>query len=150
MPAWLQALPFAAVFLFFFVTPLLLVVAVSLWPTHEYELVPGFTFENYAAVFAGCTNLADPCVTLKTYASTLRFSLMAWAATLVLGFAIAYFLAFHVRTTAMQTLLFGVDPANRAVFAAAAALAVVMTLAGSLLPAWRALGIDPIAATRSE
>jgi putative spermidine/putrescine transport system permease protein len=104
--AWLQALPFAAVFACFFVAPLLLVGAVSLWPTDEYKLTPGFTFDNYATVFAGCANLADPCVTLKTYASTLRFSLLSWAATLVLGFALAYFLAFHVRSTAMQTLLF--------------------------------------------
>ncbi|HEV7912489.1 MAG TPA: ABC transporter permease [Albitalea sp.] len=105
-PAWLQATPFAAVFVFFFVAPLLLVAAVSLWPTHDYALVPGFTLENYATIFAGCGQLADPCVTLKTYVSTLRFSLMSWAATLVLGFAIAYFLAFHVRSTATQTLLF--------------------------------------------
>ncbi|HEX6704927.1 MAG TPA: ABC transporter permease [Albitalea sp.] len=105
-PSWLQALPFAAVFLFFFVVPLLLVVVVSLWPTRDYALEPGFTFDNYATLFAGCANLADPCVTLKTYWSTLRFSLMTWAATLVLGFAIAYFLAFHVRSTAAQTLLF--------------------------------------------
>jgi putative spermidine/putrescine transport system permease protein len=105
-PAWLQALPFAAVFVFFFVAPLLLVGAVSLWPTHEFELIPGITLQNYATIFAGCGNLADPCVTLKTYWSTLRFSLMAWAATLVLGFTIAYFLAFHVRSVTTQTLLF--------------------------------------------
>ena len=105
-PAWLQALPFAAVFVFFFVAPLLLVGAVSLWPTSDYELKPGFVFDNYATIFAGCANLTEPCVTLKTYWSTLRFSLAAWAVTLVLGFAIAYFLAFHVRSTAAQTLLF--------------------------------------------
>jgi putative spermidine/putrescine transport system permease protein len=106
VPGWLQALPFAAVFVFFFVAPLLLVGAVSLWPTSEYELVPGFTLQNYATIFAGCGHLADPCVTLKTYASTLRFSLLTWGATLVLGFSIAYFLAFHVRSVATQTLLF--------------------------------------------
>ena len=105
-PAWLQALPFAAVFLFFFVAPLVLVAAVSLWPTSDYELEPGFTFANYQAIFAGCANLAEPCVTLKTYWSTLRFSLATWAVTLVLGFAIAYFLAFHVKSAATQTLLF--------------------------------------------
>ena len=60
------------VFLFFFVAPLLLVGAVSLWPTSDYELMPGFTFDNYATIFAGCANLAEPCVTLKTYWSTLR------------------------------------------------------------------------------
>ena len=51
-PAWLQALPFAAVFLFFFIAPLVLVAAVSLWPTSDYELLPGFTFQNYATIFA--------------------------------------------------------------------------------------------------
>jgi putative spermidine/putrescine transport system permease protein len=105
-PAWLQALPFAAVFLFFFVAPLLLIAAVSFWPTSDYELVPGFTGQNYAAIFEGCANLAEPCVTLKTYASTLRFSLLAWAVSLLLGFTIAYFLAFHVRSPGVQTLLF--------------------------------------------
>ncbi|MGM9488649.1 ABC transporter permease [Ideonella sp. YS5] len=104
--AWWQAGPFAAVLAFFFVAPLLLIFAVSFWPTSDYELVPGFTGQNYVSIFEGCSHLAEPCVTLKTYASTLGFSLMTWAATLVLGFAIAYFLAFHVRTPAMQTLLF--------------------------------------------
>ena len=104
--AWLQAGPFGAVFLVFFVLPLLLVAAVSFWPTSDYELVPGFTLQNYATIFAGCSNLADPCLTLKTYASTLSFSLLTWAVTLVLGFAVAYFLAFHVRSPGMQTLLF--------------------------------------------
>ena len=104
--AWWQALPFAAVFAFSFVAPLLLIAAVSFWPTSDYELVPGFTGQNYATIFEGCANLAEPCVTLKTYASTLRFSLMTWAVALLLGFSIAYFLAFHVRTSGMQTLLF--------------------------------------------
>jgi len=105
-PAWLQALPFGAVFAFFFIAPLLLIGAVSFWPTSDYELIPGFTGENYTAIFEGCANLADPCVTLKTYVSTLRFSLLTWGVSLVLGFAVAYFLAFHVRSLGMQTLLF--------------------------------------------
>jgi len=104
--AWWQAGPFAAVLAFFFVAPLLLIFAVSFWPTSDYELVPGFTGQNYVSIFEGCSHLAEPCVTLKTYASTLGFSLMTWGVTLVLGFAVAYFLAFHVRTPAMQTLLF--------------------------------------------
>ena len=105
-PAWLQALPFGAVFLFFFIAPLLLIAAVSFWPTSDYELVPGFTGQNYVSLFEGCSNLAEPCVTLKTYLSTLRFSLLTWFVTLLLGFTIAYFLAFHVRTSSMQTVLF--------------------------------------------
>jgi putative ABC transport system permease protein len=63
----------------------------------------------------------------------------------VIGAALAY-----ATGRSMQAMLFGVDPANPAVFAAAAGLALVMTLAGSLLPAWRAIRIDPIAATRTE
>lgn len=105
-PAWLQALPFGAVFVFFFVAPLLLIVAVSFWPTSDYALVPGFTADNYVSIFSGCANLAEPCVTLKTYWSTLRFSFFTWLASLVLGFTIAYFLAFHVRSAGVQTLLF--------------------------------------------
>jgi putative spermidine/putrescine transport system permease protein len=104
--AWLQALPFAAVFAFFFIAPLVLVGAVSFWPSSDYELIPGFTFQNYATIFAGCGNLAEPCVTLKTYWSTLGFSFATWAITLLIGFPIAYFLAFHVRSVGMQTLLF--------------------------------------------
>ena len=104
--AWLQALPFGAVFVFFFIAPLLLIAAVSFWPTSDYELIPGFTGQNYVSIFEGCGNFAEPCVTFKTYLSTLRFSLLTWAATLVLGFTIAYFLAFHVRSAATQTVLF--------------------------------------------
>jgi putative spermidine/putrescine transport system permease protein len=94
------------VFLFFFVAPLLLIAAVSFWPTSDYELIPGFTAQNYASIFEGCANLAEPCVMLKTYGSTLRFSLLTWVFSLLLGFTIAYFLAFHVRSAGVQTLLF--------------------------------------------
>jgi putative spermidine/putrescine transport system permease protein len=106
VPAWLQALPFGAVFLCFFIAPLLLIAAVSFWPTSDYELQPGFTFQNYVSIFSGCFDASETCVTFKTYASTLRLSFLTWAISLVLGFTIAYFLAFHVRSTGMQTLLF--------------------------------------------
>ena len=105
-PAWLQALPFGAVFGCFFLVPLLLIAAVSFWPTTDYELIPGFSGQNYVSIFDGCSNFAEPCVTLKTYVSTLRFSLLTWGASLLLGFTVAYFLAFHVRTARMQTVLF--------------------------------------------
>ncbi|MEY2893939.1 MAG: hypothetical protein RJA98_3847 [Pseudomonadota bacterium] len=103
---WLQATPFAAVMVFFFIAPLVLIGAVSFWPQDEYKLVPGFTFENYLTLFQGCSNLAEPCLTLATYLSTLKFSFITWAVTLVLGFALAYFLAFHVKSLLWQTTLF--------------------------------------------
>ena len=69
--AWLQALPFGAVFVFFFIAPLLLIAAVSFWPTSDYELIPGFTGQNYVSIFDKCGNFAEPCVTLKTYWSKI-------------------------------------------------------------------------------
>lgn len=50
----------------------------------------------------------------------------------------------------MQSLLAGVDPANVTVFAGAVILSLVMTLAGSLMPAWRAVRVDPLTATRAD
>lgn len=104
--AWLQALPLAAVFALFFLVPLGLIVAVSFWRATEYELIPAFTLQAYADIFAGCGNTEDLCVSLKTYLSTLKFGVLVWALTLVIGFAVAYFLAFHVKSTLMQTVLF--------------------------------------------
>jgi putative spermidine/putrescine transport system permease protein len=104
--AWLQATPFALVFMLFLVLPLLLVAAVSFWKATDYELIPAFTAQNYLDIFSGCSNTSELCVTLKTYLSTLKFCLLVWAITLVIGFAVAYFLAFHVRSVGAQTLLF--------------------------------------------
>ena len=107
-PLW-QASPMGTVFLLFFLIPLLLILVVSFWDFNEYELLPGFTWRNYLTVFEGCTGLnehGDFCLTLATYLSTFKFTLITWAVTLVLGFAIAYFLAFHVQGVAMQTFLF--------------------------------------------
>ncbi|AVS70190.1 ABC transporter permease [Paracidovorax avenae] len=104
--AWWQAAPLTLVFVLFFLVPLGLVLMVSFWDFSEYELLPGFTFKNYVSIFEGCGNLGQLCVTLGTYLSTLKFSLLVWGITLVLGFAVAYFLAFHVRSAGLQTLLF--------------------------------------------
>lgn len=105
-PAWLQATPFTLVFVLFLVLPLALVAAVSFWRATDYELIPAFTAQNYLDIFSGCSNTSELCVTLKTYLSTLKFCVLVWAITLVIGFAVAYFLAFHVRSVGAQTLLF--------------------------------------------
>lgn len=104
--AWWQAAPLTTVFVLFFVVPLLLILMVSFWDYNEYELLPGFTLKNYVAIFEGCGQGDELCVTFKTYLSTLKFCLLVWLITLVLGFAVAYFLAFHVQSSGMQTLLF--------------------------------------------
>lgn len=104
-----QATPYSLVFLLFFLIPLGLIVMVSFWEFNEYEMIPAFTWHSYFSIFEGCSSLneyGDVCVTLKTYWSTISISLMVWAITLVLGFTVAYFLAFCVRTSSMQTMLF--------------------------------------------
>jgi putative spermidine/putrescine transport system permease protein len=111
LPAWAQALPLAAVFVVFFLVPLLLTVVVSFWNYNAYEIVPDFTARNYLEAFEGCAErlfAATPelCTTLKTYLTTLRIALIVWLITLVLGFAIAFFLAFHVRSLTVQIVLF--------------------------------------------
>ncbi|MBY0497699.1 MAG: ABC transporter permease [Cyanobacteria bacterium] len=89
-------------------------------------------------------------IALGARADDIMRMVMARSATLavigvVIGAAAAYAAA-----RSMQSVLFGINPADVAAFASAAGLALLMTLAGSLLPAWRAVRVDPITATRAE
>ncbi len=104
--AWLQAGPLAAVFVVFFLVPLGLIVAVSFWTATDYELIPAFSGQAYLDVFQGCGFGGEMCVTFKTYLSTLKFGLLTWGVTGLIGFTVAYFLAFHVRDNSTQTILF--------------------------------------------
>ena len=106
LSAWWQAAPLSLVFALFFLVPLALILMVSFWDFNEYELLPGFTFKNYISIFEGCSNADELCVTFKTYLSTFKFSFLVWLITLVIGFAVSYFLAFHVRSSSVQTVLF--------------------------------------------
>lgn len=106
LAAWWQALPLTTVFVLFFLIPLALVLMVSFWDYNQYEMLPDFTLKNYLAVFDGCLSGEDMCVTFKTYLSTLKFSVLVWFLTLVIGFAVSYFLAFHVRSSGVQVVLF--------------------------------------------
>ena len=104
---YLQAAPLAAVFGLFFIVPLLLTLVVSFWDYNAYEIIPDFVFTNYQEIFEGClADLPELCLTFKTYLSTLKFCFLVWLLTLLIGFTIAYFLCFHVRTLAMQVVLF--------------------------------------------
>jgi predicted permease len=71
----------------------------------------------------------------------------AWVAMagVVPGLALAY-----VAARLMQALLAGVQPSDLPTFLGAAVLCLVMTLAGSFLPALRAVRIDPMTAIRTE
>jgi ABC-type lipoprotein release transport system permease subunit len=50
----------------------------------------------------------------------------------------------------MQALLAGVQPGDLATFGSAAVLSAAMTLAGCLLPALRAVHVNPLIAMRAE
>ena len=107
IPGWVQAAPFALVFALFFVLPLIFVLIVSFWDYNDYEMLPTFTTRSYTESFEGClTRLPDLCTMLKTYVSTVKFCFIVWIMTLLIGFTVAYFLAFHVRTTTTQMVLF--------------------------------------------
>jgi putative spermidine/putrescine transport system permease protein len=100
LSAYLQVAPLTAVFAGFFVLPVLIVIMVSFFDYQTYRLlIPAFTLQNYVDVFSAS-------VTYRTYLVTLRFCVQVWALTLVVGFSIAYFLAFHVRSLTWQTVLF--------------------------------------------
>jgi putative ABC transport system permease protein len=63
----------------------------------------------------------------------------------VFGVALAY-----AAGRGIEALLFGVRPNDPATYAAAVSLALVMTVAGSLVPALRAVRVDPTIAIRAE
>jgi putative spermidine/putrescine transport system permease protein len=97
--SWLQVAPLVVVLLLFFGLPMLVVLAVSFFDFSRTEIIPAFIFDNYIDLFRSE-------VTLRLYASSLKFALIVWAVTLVLGFNIAYFLVFHVRGLLFQIGLF--------------------------------------------
>jgi putative spermidine/putrescine transport system permease protein len=96
---YLQAAPLVAALAAFLVVPIATILIVSFWDYDQYKLIPGFVLSNYADA------LFSP-VTESTYLSSIRFAALTWVFTLVIGFTVAYFLAFHVRSTTWQTVLF--------------------------------------------
>jgi putative spermidine/putrescine transport system permease protein len=96
---YLQAAPLALILAFFLLIPIGTIVAVSFWDYDFARIIPSFILTNYQE------SLSSP-VTWKIYFNTLKYAAIVWAITVVVGFTVAYFLAFHVRTAGMQILLF--------------------------------------------
>ncbi len=97
--SWLQVGPLAAILLVLFALPTVLFLIVSFWDYDRVGIYPAFMLDNYR-------DLLTTPATIRVYLSSLRFAAIVWAITLVLGFNIAYFLVFHIRTNTMRTVLF--------------------------------------------
>ena len=96
---YLQVTPLSLVFLLFLVVPIATIVVVSFFDYNTTEIIPTFLLQNYEEL------LFSP-VTWQTYLQTLEFTVITWALTLLIGFTIAYYLAFYVRSATWQTVLF--------------------------------------------
>jgi len=96
---YLQVLPLTLTLILFLVFPILLIGVVSFWDYNEFELIPDFVWTNYEELFTSS-------VTYTIYLATLKFAFLTWVFTLLVGFIVAYFLAFHVRDLKWQIVLF--------------------------------------------
>ena len=99
MKTQLQILPLIAILALFLIGPILIIFVVSFWDYTEFSLVPDFVLTNYIELF-------ESSVTYSIYLNTLKFAALSWIFTLVIGFGVAYFLAFHVRQLRWQVILF--------------------------------------------
>ena len=95
----LQILPLLSVLVLFLVAPVVIILAVSFWDYTEFSLIPDFVLTNYIEIF-------ESGVTYSTYLNTFKFAFLGWLFTVTIGFTLAYFLAFHVRTLRWQIILF--------------------------------------------
>tara|TARA_E500000081_G_scaffold63703_1_gene66033 strand:- start:1764 stop:2618 length:855 start_codon:yes stop_codon:yes gene_type:complete len=99
MIGWLQAAPLAIILGGFLVIPIIMIVVVSFWGATEWSIYPAFQFDNYEFLFSSW-------VTYSVFLKTFKYAVVTWALTLLIGFTVAYFLAFHVRKLPWQIALF--------------------------------------------
>ncbi len=99
LPSYIQATPLALILGAFLLAPVLMIAAVSFWDYDFARLYPDFILTNYAETLGSW-------VTWRTYLNTLKYAVIVWALTLFIGFWVAYYLAFHIRTATMQMVLF--------------------------------------------
>jgi len=96
---YLLVTPQLLVFLLFLVVPLTTLVVISFWDFNGYSMTPGFNLSNY-------TNIFSSQVYLFTYLNTFKFVGIVWLLTLIIGFPVAYFLAFEIKSLRWQMFLF--------------------------------------------
>lgn len=96
---WLLAAPLSLILLVFLVAPIAMIVIVSFWGATEWSIYPAFQFDNYEF-------LLSSDVTYRVFLNTLKYAAITWACTLLIGFTVAYYLAFHIHSLTWQVALF--------------------------------------------
>ena len=94
----IQVAPMALVFIAMVLVPLVIIVVVSFLDYDFAQVFPELYLGSWQDV------LTSP-LTLRLYATTFKFVAIVWAVTFLLGFAIAYFVTFHVRSGGARMLL---------------------------------------------
>jgi putative spermidine/putrescine transport system permease protein len=103
---WLYISPLVLVLIPFFVLPILMVLVASVFNTDGFGgLIPTFTLANYVTVLTSG-------LTFNLYFATVKFTILTWFFTLILGFFVAYFLVFHVRNPLLAIGLFLIWTSN--------------------------------------
>ncbi len=97
--SWIQVSPLALILIVLFALPTVLFVVVSFFDYDRVGIYPAFILDNYR-------DLLTTPATIRVYVSSLTFAIIVWAVTLFLGFNIAHFLIFHIRSAAVRTLFF--------------------------------------------
>jgi putative spermidine/putrescine transport system permease protein len=99
MVSWLQVSPIAIIMVVLFALPTLLFLVISFFDYDRVGMYPAFLWDNYRDLFT------TPA-TYRIYLSSLKFAVIVWAITLFVGFNIAHFLVFHVRSSTIRIVLF--------------------------------------------
>ncbi|MER9235675.1 ABC transporter permease [Mesorhizobium sp. M0622] len=100
LAGWAYVAPLVVVLIPFFVLPLIAVVAASFFETDGFGgLFPAFNLDNY-------TEILTSGLTFNLYYETIKFTVLTWFFSLLIGFFVAYFLVFHVRNPLLALGLF--------------------------------------------
>ena len=130
-------------------------------PRFRMSLFAVFALLSVCLVTAGVYSVLSYAVGQRSSEIGLRMALGASAASVIrqvvahglilTGVGLALGLAGAAAATRlMTTMLFQVQPHDPLVFVGVTALLGVVTIVASVLPAWRASNIDPLAAIRQE
>src|ERR1700722_829886 len=97
---WLYISPLMLVLLPFFVAPILVVFAASFSQSDGFGgIIASPTLQNYIDIFSSG-------LTANLYYETIKFTLLTWLFSLIIGFWVAYFLVFHIRNSLLAIGLF--------------------------------------------